>query len=161
MDTALETLIYTADDHYLSDNDLNRFAQDVQALANRLEVYEYIRDRELAILQPAADYLTEEFLGTDAKLLERTVVHWLSILRYAAMAMLFNNPEYLRRRLLEWLPDLVAAYQLRDMELAFYRLLQTQLKSNLSPEQMAMLKPYLEDAYAVLLNAQPSLQAPA
>jgi hypothetical protein len=77
------------------------------------------------------------------------------------MAMLFNNPEYLRRRLLEWLPDLVAAYQLRDMELAFYRLLQTQLKSNLSPEQMALLKPYLEDAYAVLLNAQPSLQAPA
>jgi hypothetical protein len=161
MDTALQSLIYAADDHYLSDADLDRFHKDVQALAERVEVYEYLRDRELAILQPAADYLTEEFLGSEPKLLERTVVHWLSILRYAAMAMLLNNPEYLHRRILEWLPDLIAVYELRDLELAFYRFLQTQLKSNLSPEQLALLKPYLEDAYAMLLNAKPSLQTSA
>lgn len=164
MNTALQSLIYAADDHYLSDADLDRFNKDVQALGDRLETYEYIRDRELSLLQPAVDYLTEEFLGSDPKLLERAVIHWLSILRYASMAMLLNNAEYLSRRILEWLPDLVEVYQLRDMELALYRLLQVQLKSSLSPEQLALIKPYLEEAYAVLLKApaaKPALQKSA
>lgn len=161
MDTALQSLIYAADDHYLSDADLDRFNKDVKALGNRIEAYEYLRDRELSILQPAADYLTEEFLGADPKLLERAVLHWLSILRYASMAMLQNNPEYLNRRILEWLPELVEVYQLRDIELALYKLIQAQLKSSLSPEQLALIKPYLEGAYGVLLNAKPALQKSA
>ena len=161
MDTALQSLIYAADDHYLSDADLDRFGKDVQALGDRIEAYEYIRERELSILQPAVDYLTEEFLGSDPKLLERAVMHWLSILRYAAMGMLLNNSEYLSRRILEWLPDLVEVYQLRDIELALYRLILVQAKSSLSPEQLALIKPYLEEAYAVLLNAKPALQKSA
>ena len=159
MDTALQSLIYAADDHYLSDADLDRFNKDVTSLGERLEAYEYIRDRELSILQPAVDYLTEEFLKSDAKLLERAVTHWLSILRYAAMAMLINNPEYLNRRLLEWLPDLVDVYALRDIELALYRLILVQLKSSLLPEQVALIKPYLDEAYAILLKTKPALQA--
>ncbi len=161
MDTALQSLIYAADDHYLSDADLDRFSRDVKALGDRIEAYEYLRDRELSILQPAADYLTEEFLSAEPKLLERAVLHWLSILRYASMAMLLNNSEYLNRRILEWLPDLVEVYQLRDIELALYKLIQAQLKSSLSTEQLALIKPYLEDAYAVLLNAKPALQKSA
>jgi Phycobilisome protein len=161
MNTALQSLIYAADDHYLSDADLDRFTRDVQALGDRLEAYEYIRDRELTILQPAVDYLTEEFQGTDPKLLERAAIHWLSILRYASMAMLLNNAEYLSCRILEWLPDLVEVYQLKDIELALYRLIQVQLKSSLSPEQLALIKPYLEEAYAVLSKSKPALQKSA
>jgi hypothetical protein len=161
MDTALQSLIYAADDHYLSDADLDRFNKDVVSLSQRLEAYEYIRDRELSILQPAVDYLTEEFLKSDAKLLERAVIHWLSILRYASMAMLVNNSEYLSRRLLEWLPDLVEVYQLRDIELALYRLILVQLKNTLSPEQLGLIKPYLEEAYAILLKTKPALQTTA
>jgi Phycobilisome protein len=158
MDTALQSLIYAADDHYLSDADLDRFNKDVAALSQRIEAYEYLRDRELSILQPAVDYLTEEFRKTDAKLLERAVKHWLSILRCASMAMLLNNPEYLSSRLVEWLPDQVEVYQLRDIELALYRLVLVQLKSSVSPEQLALIKPYLEEAYAILLKTKPALQ---
>jgi Phycobilisome protein len=161
MDTALQSLIYAADDHYLSDADLDRFNKDVVSLSQRLEAYEYIRDRELSILQPAVDYLTEEFLKSDSKLLERAAIHWLSIFRYAAMAMLVNNSEYLSRRLLEWLPDLVEVYQLRDIELALYRLILVQLKNTLSPEHLGLIKPYLEEAYAILLKTKPALQTTA
>jgi hypothetical protein len=158
MDTALQSLIYAADDHYLSDADLDRFNKDVASLGQRLEAYEYIRERELSILQPAVDYLTEEFLKSDTKLIERAVTHWLSILRYASMAMLLNNSEYLSGRLLEWLPELVDVYQIRDIELALYRLILVQLKSSLSPEQLALIKPYLEEAYTILLKTKPALQ---
>jgi Phycobilisome protein len=161
MDTALQSLIYTADDHYLSDADLERFHRDVHSLAERIETYEILRDRELSILQPAADYLSEEFPTTDSKLLERGVVHWLNILRYSSMAMLLNNPEFLNQRILEWMPDIVQAYQLQAIEKALYRLLQVQLKSSLSPEQLSLVKPYLEEAYTTLMNVKPVLQPSA
>jgi Phycobilisome protein len=161
MDTALQSLIYAADDHYLSDADLDRFHKDVHSLAERIEAYETLRDRELAILQPAADYLSEEFPNADPKLLERSVIHWLNILRYSSMAMLLNNAEFLSQRILEWMPDIVQAYQLQDIEKALYRCLQAQLKSSLSPEQLGLIKPYLEEAYTTLLNVKPALQPSA
>ncbi len=161
MENTLQSLIFSADDHYLSDADLSRFQQEVRAISDRIEAYEYIRDRELAIMQPAVDYLSEEFPTTDAKLLERAVIHWLSILRYSAMAMLQNDVSILRDRLLAWIPDAVAAYQIQEIELSLYRYLQSQLKGNLSPEQLAMLQPYLEEAQTVLASAQKPLQPTA
>lgn len=158
MDTALNSLIYAADDHYLSDADLVRLQKESQSLAERIEAYETLRDRELSILQTAADYLSEEFPSADSKLLERSVVHWLSILRYSAMAMLLNSPEFLNQRILEWMPDLVHAYQLQDIEKALYRLIQVQLKSSLSKEHQTLLEPFLTEAYATLIKVKPVLQ---
>jgi Phycobilisome protein len=89
------------------------------------------------------------------------VVHWLNILRYSSMAMLLNNSDFLSQRILEWMPDMVQAYQLQDIEKVLYRCLQTQLKSSLSPEQLGLVKPYLEEAYATLLNVKPALQPSA
>jgi hypothetical protein len=77
------------------------------------------------------------------------------------MAMLLNNPEFLNQRILEWMPDMVQAYQLQDIEKALYRFLQVQLKSSLSEEQLKLLKPYLEDAYATLISVKPALQPSA
>jgi hypothetical protein len=71
---------------------------------------------------------------------------------------LLNNSEYLSGRLLEWLPELVDVYQIRDIELALYRLILVQLKNSLSPEQLALIKPYLEEAYTILLKTKPALQ---
>lgn len=161
MHTELQNLLYAADDHYLSDADLDQFQKTAHSLAERIETYEYIRDRELSILQPAADYLSEEFPNTDSKILERAVVHWLSILRYGSMAMLCDNIEFLNQRILEWMPDLLEVYQLRDIEIAFYRLLQVQIKSTLSPTQIDLIKPYLEEAYGVLLRSKSTLQLSA
>jgi Phycobilisome protein len=161
MENSLQSLIYAADDHYLSDADLDRFDKDVQSLAERIEAYEILRDRELSILQPTADYLSEEFPNADPKLLERAVIHWLNILRYSAMAMLLSDSEFLNQRILEWMPGIVQAYQLQDIEKALYRLLQLQLKNSLSPEQRSLINPYLEEAYTTLVNVQPALQPSA
>jgi hypothetical protein len=75
--------------------------------------------------------------------------------------MLLNNSEFLNQRILEWMPDIVQAYQLQDIEKALYRLLQLQLKSSLSPEQLKLVKPYLEEAYTTLMNVKPALQTAA
>lgn len=161
MSTELQDLIFSADDHYLSDADLNRFQNELQSLNERLNLYEYIRDHEVSLLQPAVDYLVEELSNKDTKVLERAVTHWISILRYAAMAMLQSDAKFLEEHVLNWLPDVVDAYDLRDVEIALYRFLQAQLKSSLTPEQLDLIQPYLEQAYNLLRLKKGTVQAKA
>jgi hypothetical protein len=161
MSTELQDLIFSADDHYLSDADLNRFQNELQSLNERLNLYEYIRDHEVALLQPAVDYLVEELSNKDTKVLERAVTHWISILRYAAMAMLQSDAQFLEEHILNWLPDVVDTYELRDVEIALYRFLQAQLKSSLTPQQLDLMQPYLEQAYNLLRLKKGTVQAKA
>jgi hypothetical protein len=161
MSTELQDLIFSADDHYLSDADLNRFQNELQSLNERLNLYEYIRDHEVTLLQPAVDYLVEELSNKDTKVLERAVTHWISILRYAAMAMLQSDAQFLAEHILNWLPDVVDAYDLRDVEVALYRFLQAQLKSSLPPQQLDLIQPYLEQAYNLLRLKKGTVQAKA
>jgi hypothetical protein len=150
MSTELQELIFSADDHYLSDADLNRFQNELESLNGRLNLYEYIRDHEVSLLQPAVDYLVEELSNKDTKLLERAVTHWISILRYASMAMLQSDVKYLEEHILNWLPEVVDAYDLREVEIALYRFLQAQMKSSLTQSQLDLIQPYLEQAYNLL-----------
>lgn len=161
MSTELQDLIFAADDHYLSDADLNRFQNELQSLNERLDLYEYIRDHEVTLLQPAVDYLVEELSNKDTKVLERAVTHWISILRYAAMAMLQSDAKFLEEHILNWLPDVVDAYDLRDVEIALYRFLQAQLKSSLTPQQLDLIQPYLEQAYNLLRLKKGTAQSKA
>jgi Phycobilisome protein len=161
MSTELQDLIFAADDHYLSDADLNRFQNELQSLNERLNLYEYIRDHEVTLLQPAVDYLVEELSNKDTKVLERAVTHWISILRYTAMAMLQSDAKFLEEHILNWLPDVVDAYDLRDVEIALYRFLQAQLKSSLPPQQLDLIQPYLEQAYKLLRLKKGTVQAKA
>jgi hypothetical protein len=161
MSTELQDLIFSADDHYLSDADLNRFQNELQSLNERLNLYEYIRDHEVTLLQPAVDYLVEELSNKDTKVLERAVTHWISILRYATMAMLQSDAQFLEEHILNWLPDVVDTYELRDVEIALYRFLQAQLKSSLTPPQLDLMQPYLEQAYNLLRLKKGTVQAKA
>jgi hypothetical protein len=159
MNTELQELLFSADDHYLSDADLNRFQNELQALNDRLSLYEYIRDHEVALLQPAVDYLVEELPNKDSKLLERAATHWISILRYASMAMLQSEPQFLEEHILNWMPEVVEAYDLRDIEIALYRFLQSQMKSSLTPQQVGLIEPYLEQAYRGLRTGNGLVQS--
>ena len=71
-------------------------------------------------------------------------------MRYCAMAMLLNNPEYLQRSVLEWLTDMVQAHQMQSVESTIYDLLLSQLQKMLSRQQFASIEPFLEQSKAIL-----------
>jgi hypothetical protein len=150
----LRNLLYDAEIAYLQTSDLKRFRTVVASLQERLAIYECLRDREIEIFQAIADELVQAFPGENPKLLERALKHGLSVMRYCAMAMLINNPEYLQHRLLEWLTDVVKAYQMEAIENHFYELLQASLTQSLSQKQFAVLKPFLEQAKTTLTSTQ-------
>ena len=159
MQPEIKTLLYEAEDHYLKPEEIESFKYHASSFAQRLETYELLRDAELAIFQPVADQLLEAFPQKQQEI-ELALKHWLSILRYCAMAMLMNNPEFLQRRLLEWLVDLVQVHQMQAIEINLYQLLQAQLQEQLSDQNLALVQPFLAQAEATLLSRTNLVQLP-
>ncbi|MGD1918881.1 MAG: phycobilisome protein, partial [Pleurocapsa sp.] len=130
--------------------EITAFQLHIAKLAKRLEVYEYLRDREIDIFQPIADELSEAYSQVSPQLIEKALKLWLSIMRYCAMAMLLNNPEYLKEGVLDWLTDTVKAHQMQSIEIAIYDLLSSKLKKSLPEDQFALMQPFLEQTQEIL-----------
>lgn len=154
MQSDLQALLHQAEEHYLAQPEIKVFQNQVVSLAKRLETYECLRDREIDIFQPIAKELVKTYPEENPKVLEKALKHWLAIMRYCAMAMLLNNPEYLQRRILEWLTEMVQAHQMRSIEKTIYDLLCSCLEQFLSQQQLALLQPFLEQAQTTLLEEQ-------
>lgn len=152
MHPELKNLLYEAEEEYLQGEKFQAFNTQISSLSQRLETYELLRDRELAIFQPIVEQISSDFAQENQKTLEHSLKHWVLIMRYCAMAMLVNNPEFLQHRLLEWLTDLVQTYQLQSIEKAIYQLLQTQLSIFLDEQQRILFQPFLEQAKTTLIT---------
>ena len=150
MNETIQSLLYDADERYLKAGDIVAFKNYTSSLSQRLETYELLRDKEIVIFQPIANQLLNSFPDQQQDL-ERSLKNWLAVLRYCAMAMLLNNPEFLERRLLEWLTDIVRVHQIQAIDTALYKALQKQLPQLLADKQYSLLQPFLTQAGASLL----------
>jgi len=153
MHSELRTLLYDAEVNYLQTSEVEFFRAHVASLQERLETYECLREQEILIFQPIADQLVAAFPKENPKLLEQALKHWLSVLRYCAMAMLLNNPEFLQHRLLEWLTPLVQTHQMELLENSLGKLLLSRLQEVLSEQQLALVHPFVEQAQTAVLDA--------
>jgi hypothetical protein len=158
MQKDFERLFHRAEDHYLHPLEIISFRKHLGLMQERLYAYRSLRDNETAIFQAIADQLETEFSDADVSQLQRALVHWISILRYASMAMLLSNPEYLQYRLLEWLEDMVQAYDLLAIETRLGALLNDQLQTLLTAEQFKLIHPFLEQAEQTILGKMPAAQ---
>jgi hypothetical protein len=159
MQTDLESFWHRAENHYLDSEEINEFRESIATLKQRLTTYKILRHQEGKIWQAVADRLEVDFSGEDPKILECALKHWISILRYGAMAMLLNHPDYLRHRLLEWLTDIVKVYQMQVIEGRIYDYLSQELSKILVREQYELLHPFLMQAKTLLLADTSGLEA--
>jgi hypothetical protein len=160
MNQEFQALINAAEDHYLPSQELYPLKQQVDTLGQRLEAYELLRDREVEVFQAVADQLQSAFPNLDERRLNRALEDGLAMLRYAAMAMLQQNPEYLQRRWLEDLGDRVQAYELVAVELAMLQLIQTHLSKRIAVVPMSLIQPYLDQVQRRLAAVSATVSAP-
>ncbi|MEL4895261.1 phycobilisome protein [Crocosphaera sp. Alani8] len=158
MQKDFETLFYKAEDDYLESSDLQSLKQKALILQESLKIYQEIRDQELLIFQSVANSLLEEFPDENRQRLEQALQHWISVMRYGSMAMLLNNPDYLRHRLLEWLTDIIHAQKMVEIENYIFEKLMKELEEVLTIEQMVILTPFLQQARMILLETKPQCE---
>ena len=154
----MKHLLYAAEDHYLQASEIAEFQRNIESLTQRLHLYETLRDQEGALWATIADNLETNFPQEPAERLERALSHWIAVLRYGAMAMLLDHPDFLRRRLLEWLTDIIQVHQLLELETYLCEQLQTGLQAQLSATEWTILGPFLQLSQDTLLG--PAAQEP-
>jgi len=152
----LENFLHMAEDQYLNRTEVIAFKQMVAKLQDCYTLYGLLRDQEAALFQDVAEQLVATFPYESSQLLEQALKHWIAVLRYAAMAMLLNNPQYLQHHLLEWLVDIIRIHQIQEIENQTYELLLEQLTATLSSQQMSLISPFLTQAQSALLGDRPS-----
>jgi Phycobilisome protein. len=151
MHPEIEALLDQAENRFLKAEELTAFKRQAATLSQRLKIYEFLREKEESIFQPVANQLEETFPDEKQETLERSLKHWLLVLRYCAMAMLLNDQAFLEQRLLDWLSGIVEAHQTQKIEATICNLLQSRLKELLSEQARAILQPFLDQAQSIII----------
>lgn len=150
----LANIIRQAEEKYLVTEDLDNFSSHISSLKERLETYELIRDNEISMFQSVADQLLQTFSKEKPQKIEKALKRWLLINRYASMAMLLNNSDFLNRRLLEWLTDIVKIDDLQSIENKLLQFLNGELAKILTKNQIQLIQPFLDQAKSTLFNSE-------
>lgn len=153
MQAELNELLVKAENRYLQTEELLGFKSYSETLAQRLKIYEFLRDREVVIFQPIADQISVIFSQEKQERLEQVLQQWILILRHSAMAMLLNDSEYLQRRVIDWLSGIVQAHNTQAIDAQIYQLLNNRLNELLSAKAMIFIQPFLEQVKSYLLKS--------
>jgi len=151
MTPKIQELISQAQDRYLASDELGLMESYVSSLPDRLKLYKQIRDREINILQAVADQVQTELPSVTDEEFETGIKNLILVMRYSSMAMLLNDENFLKQRLLNWLEGIMSMRDMRRLNETLYKLLNQGLRQQLNPAQLALIQPLITAAQVTLI----------
>ncbi len=150
----LEELSRNTDGRYATDAELSFFQDYLRTVRLRFALYQKLQKLEQQIVQQVLAHLKMKhpellFVGNmdmTAKWQRDTV----RTLRYAATALLSDDPDIFRDRMLTWFQTIMKSFKAERSCEETYRAMNGIVKSLLTPEEAALFCPLLEMSRNVL-----------
>lgn len=151
MITLLENVLERTDGNYVSAQDLRLLDKALSSWQARKDSYSSIQAKEPEIINQAVEAMRSgdrfvskpmDTLGVDRCQRDLTLG-----LRCCALAMLLEDPEMLKDRVLYWQQNIFLSMQLNYHG---YKFLWQSLQSHLPKEQSELLSPYLKMAHEMM-----------
>lgn len=158
MNPKLENFLNLAEEQYLGVDQMDNYRSYLATLAQKIEVYEILRDQEVFLFKILADELEEQYPDERSNVMCEAISQWSLVLKYCAMAMILDNPEYLSIRVDNWLRELIELRNIPQIDKILYETLGEILPEVLLDEQIALLHPYLEQVKELSEVSSPSSQ---
>ncbi|MBD2089557.1 phycobilisome protein [Microcoleus sp. FACHB-1515] len=144
----LQHLSQEIDGRYATDTELQFLTEIAQTFHLRAQTYQKLQAAEATIIQQ----LQTKMQALDPTLFrsgsEDITAKWkrdtIRVLRYSAIAMLLNDPDTLRDRLLFWMQTVMKAFGAQRSCNVTYELMQDIVKQHLTPPQAKLFCPILE-----------------
>ncbi|MGL5065511.1 MAG: phycobilisome protein [Microcoleus sp.] len=144
----LARLSMEADGRYASAEELQFLKEYFQSVNHRLSAYKKIQASEKEILRQ----VEAQMQSMDASLFRRgsqdVTSKWrldtVRVLRHSAAALLTNDTERLRDRLLLWFQTILGAFQAKNSSGITYDVMKKVLKQYLTAEEASLFFPILE-----------------
>ncbi|PSN20607.1 hypothetical protein C7271_01400 [filamentous cyanobacterium CCP5] len=159
MNSKLEALFDEPEKRYLNADELSALSQYVSSVPERLSIYRQLRDQEVEILQPVVNTIQQQMPEVAESTLERSIQNIMLILRYAAMAMLIDDVDFMDKRLYGWLPEMVKAFGTHTLNQKLFELLNQKLAQTLSPQHLNLLKPNLDRAQTLMMSPRETVNS--
>ncbi|MGY2801194.1 phycobilisome protein [Thermostichus sp. MS-CIW-25] len=156
MNSRVAELMHQSEGRYLRPDELKTLHAYVEGIPRRVRLYQVLQAKEQELL----DRVMEKFQPMMPNLIrqhghlawERCRRDLSMVWRYCCMAMLLNDEDYLRDKLLYWLETILKSFKMRDHCQPAYKLMLDSLTHIFGAEESEMIRPYLLLAKSMLVN---------
>ncbi|GBO51890.1 phycocyanin beta chain-like [Pseudanabaena sp. lw0831] len=149
--TLLENVLDRADGSYITPEDLRTLDRSISSWQQRRQTYDLIQSKENIILEQVMQQIQTKAPDVAAKLTvdggNKCNRDMALVLRYCATAMLLQDEEILKDRLLYWMQNIMLALKNQRINDFVYRSLQNSVRENLPKENADLLLPYIAIAH--------------
>ena len=144
----LQKLSCETDGRYATDEELEFVSEFGRSFYLRVQTYQRLQAMEAVIVQQVLTKIQflepSLFHSNNADLTAKWKRDTIRVLRYSAIAMLLNDPNSLRDRLLFWFRTIMKAFGAERSCNVTYAVMQTVIKENLTAPQASLFCPILE-----------------
>lgn len=151
MVSPLEQMLIESEARYLKPEELEHLKAYVLGWPKRQHVYRVLRERESQVVSQTLNALQKEMPDLSPQVLDLCRRHLLLLLRHSAMAMLLQDENLLKERLLEWIEEEVRLYGLQRVYEVAYRIFQQELRDHLAPGELEFIRPLITQVQVALL----------
>jgi hypothetical protein len=152
--TTVETLINQTDGRYATDHELQFFQAYLSTAPLRFRAYQKIQAAEVSImnqlLKELKTYHPDIFWVNNQDLTAKWQRDTVRVLRYAATALLVDDPEAFRQKMLIWFQTIMKAFGAQKSCQVTFTTLQQVVKQHLTPEEAQLMLPLVELSRATL-----------
>lgn len=149
--TLLEDVLDRADGSYITPEDLRTLDRAIASWQQRRQTYDLVQAKENAILAQVMQQIQATAPDVAAKVTvdggNKCNRDMALVLRYCATAMLLQDEELLKDRLLYWMQNIMVALKNQRVNDFVYRSLQKSVQEHLPPENADLLLPYIAIAH--------------
>ncbi len=144
INSSLESIINQSEGRYLQSNGLQPIKRYLQTFAARSKTYEILRNHSDKLVVQALKKFANLHPEIIQKHGKRCQYDMTEALRYMALALLRDDPQFLKESLVLWQANILAAYQRNAACVVAYRCLQETLAAHLPPVANQLIDPYLQ-----------------
>jgi len=156
MNSSVAELMQQSEGRYLRPDELKTLQGYVEGIPKRVRLYQVLQAKE----QELVERVMEKFQAMMPHLprqhghlaWERCRRDLSMVWRYCCLAMLLNDEDYLRDKLLYWLETILKSFKMRDQCQPAYKLMLDSLSAVFGPEASEAIRPYVLLAKSMLVN---------
>ncbi|MBE9144567.1 globin family protein [Planktothrix mougeotii] len=158
--TELQRLSVEADGRYATPEELEFLKSYLETFRYRISAYQKLQKYEPIILQKIHHKLIKTnpqiFMKGSINFTSKWRLDTIRVLRYSAMILLINDPDYLQERLLIWFATILQAFKVQDITELTYQAMSDVLEDYLTPEEKNVFFPLIELNLAILCKKRTS-----
>jgi hypothetical protein len=145
MNNTLEQSVYNADGRYFTDEELTTLTEYCQTYPTRLKTYTILCEQAPLLVQQALQQLAQVDGATVLEHRDKCTRDMSYVLQSIAIAILKDDNEGFRQRLILWMQNIMAALHKEAQSARAYQLLKTVIRVNMPAENAELINDNLDE----------------